>query len=170
MSMRNTTFAGIIAGTLASAPVLAADQTEAVERAGQEAEKAGADVTKKQLDEAEKATKQEAEKATEQIDQSAEKAKQEIDAEAKSAKEQVEGTEKAKLSEDEMEEQLEAKLQKDSQLRGSVIEADVNDQGAVTLTGTVPSESAKTRALKLTSQTKGVKEVNDKLEVASPTP
>lgn len=52
-------------------------------------------------------------------------------------------------------------------LEGSNIDADTTN-GVVTLTGTVPSEAARLRAIALAKATDGVKSVTDKLRVAPP--
>jgi osmotically-inducible protein OsmY len=51
-------------------------------------------------------------------------------------------------------------------LEGSDISVDTNDNGVVTLTGTVPSEAARTRALEIVRTTKGVHKINDQLRLA----
>lgn len=53
-------------------------------------------------------------------------------------------------------------------LKGSDISVDTNSNGVVTLTGFVPNELARARALEITRTTKGVVKINDQLRLASP--
>lgn len=53
----------------------------------------------------------------------------------------------------------------DSGLKGSDISVDTNDHGVVSLTGTVPSEAARTRAVEIARTTKGVRQVDDHLKL-----
>jgi osmotically-inducible protein OsmY len=164
--MKKLTWVGILGGALVSGAALA-NQTETLDRAGQEMERAG-EATKQGAEETGKATEQGVEKATEEIDRAAEKGKEEVDTQAEKAKREVERTASGDEKTADMESRVEDKLEKDAQLRGSDIDAEADEKGVVTLTGTVPNDSARTRAIQLTSTTKGVKEVTDNLEVFNP--
>jgi osmotically-inducible protein OsmY len=54
-------------------------------------------------------------------------------------------------------------------LEGSDIRVDTDKQGVVTLTGAVPNQAARTRALELTRKIEGVRDVKDALTI-SPAP
>lgn len=60
---------------------------------------------------------------------------------------------------------VKAKFLGDTGVSGLKIDVDTSD-GVVTLTGTVPSQAEKERALKLAHETNGVKSVTDRLKVA----
>jgi osmotically-inducible protein OsmY len=53
-------------------------------------------------------------------------------------------------------------------LKGSDISVETNNNGSVTLTGTIPNELARARAIEITRTTKGVKKINDNLRLAPP--
>lgn len=61
------------------------------------------------------------------------------------------------------------RLFSDPDVKGYTVELDVKD-GIVTLTGTVETEKAKTKAEKLTKKVQGVKSVVNKLRVEIPKP
>jgi len=48
------------------------------------------------------------------------------------------------------------------------IHVDTDDKGVVTLRGTVPSETSRAKAVEVARGTKGVRSVNDQLEIATP--
>jgi hyperosmotically inducible protein len=50
-------------------------------------------------------------------------------------------------------------------LKGSDISVDTNHEGVVTLTGTVPNEAARARAVEMAQSTKGVRRVVDELKI-----
>jgi osmotically-inducible protein OsmY len=150
----------------------AAEEAEEARKAGEEAKRAG----EKAVEEGEEATQeateaaeQESKKATEQVEQAGEEGKQEVEKESEAAKRKLEeGTKgEAAASPDDMEDQLEATFTKDKQLRGSDIDVDVDSEGEATLSGTVPNEKARKRAVQLTKQTKGIRVVTDQLTVAA---
>jgi osmotically-inducible protein OsmY len=51
-------------------------------------------------------------------------------------------------------------------LKNSEIHVDTDHEGVVTLTGTVPSETARARAVKIARGTKGVHRVVDELKLS----
>jgi hyperosmotically inducible protein len=161
----------LVGGVLIGGPALAAEQTESVDKASQQAKQAGEAAKQAGEDateaakKASKAAEEEAKKAGEQIDEAASKSKQEIDEEAASAKKAVEETAKGEGTSPQLQGQLERKLSTDQRLHGSDITTAVDDKGVVTLSGTVPTEKAKTRALQVTTSLKGVTEVRDELKV-----
>jgi hyperosmotically inducible protein len=165
----------LVGGVLIGGPALAAEQTESVDKASQQAKQAGeaakqagedaTEAAEQASKKASKAAEEEAKKAGEQIDEAASKSKQEIDEEAASAKKAVEETAKGEGTSPQLQGQLERKLSTDQRLHGSDITTAVDDKGVVTLSGTVPTEKAKTRALQVTTSLKGVTEVRDELKV-----
>ncbi len=60
---------------------------------------------------------------------------------------------------------VKARFVGDDMLQGSDISVDTNSDGEVTLTGTVPSESARKHAVEVARSTKGVKKVNEQLKI-----
>jgi hyperosmotically inducible periplasmic protein len=163
----------LVGGALIGGAALAANQTETVDKASQEAKQAGEAAKQAGEDateaakKASKAAEEEAKKAGEQIDEAASKSKKEIDEEAASAKKVVEETAKGEGTSPQLQGQLERKLSTDQRLHGSDITTAVDDKGVVTLSGTVPTEKAKARALQVTTGLKGVTEVRDELTVQS---
>ena len=177
---------GIVVVALAGGATLALGQTETLDQAGKEAAKeaakAGEEAKKaaeeaekagekaiKEGEEAAKAAEKEAKKATEQVEEAGEAGKKEIEKETEEAKRKIEEGAKgeAAATPDDMEDQLEATFTKDKQLRGSKIDVDVDSDGGATLSGTVPSEKARNRAVQLTKQVKGIREVKDQLTVTA---
>ncbi len=67
---------------------------------------------------------------------------------------------------------LELKFKEDWKLAGNEIDVKVDPQGSVTLSGRVPSELARSRAVEITHQAKGVTEVKDHMltRLARPAP
>lgn len=61
-----------------------------------------------------------------------------------------------------------SRLHWDKALTGSTVEIEVQAGGLAVLSGTVPSEDAKSKAVTLTAETVGVNQVVDRLAVASP--
>jgi osmotically-inducible protein OsmY len=172
---------GILGAALVGETAVAATQTETLQQAEQEAEKAS-EQAKRAGEEAtqageeagkaaKKEAKKEAEKATQQVEEAGAAGKKEIEKETESAKKQIEEAAKGEPSTPaDLQERLNAMLAKDSNLRGSKIEAKVEDGGVATLSGTVPSEKARTKAVELTRNTKGITEVRNELEIARADP
>jgi osmotically-inducible protein OsmY len=178
--------AGIVVAALVGGSALALGQTPA-EQAGQEAAKAGqeakqatdeakqaadeakqaADEAKQAGKEAEKAAKERAETETKEVEEAGKQAKEEIDRETEGAKKKIDEAAKGQTpsSPAEIEKQLDAALDSDTELRGSAIEVTVDDAGVATLSGTVPNDKVRSKALKRTKDVKGVTAVDDQLQV-----
>lgn len=75
---------------------------------------------------------------------------------------------KAEIANFGVEARITGRLQWDKHLQGSQIEIEVDDKGVASLRGTVPDEAAKAKAMSLTRDTIGVREVVDELKVAGP--
>ncbi len=67
-----------------------------------------------------------------------------------------------------VEARITGRLQWDKHLQGSHVEIEVDEQGVATLRGRVPDAAAKAKAVALTRDTIGVREVVDELEVEAP--
>jgi osmotically-inducible protein OsmY len=63
---------------------------------------------------------------------------------------------------------VKTKVMADDLLDQSDVHVDTDSKGVVTLTGTVPSEAARNRAVEITRTTEGVRQVVDKLVVGAP--
>jgi osmotically-inducible protein OsmY len=63
---------------------------------------------------------------------------------------------------------VKTKIMADDLLDQSDVHVDTDDKGVVTLTGTVPSEAARNRAVEITRTTEGVRRVVDKVVVGAP--
>jgi hyperosmotically inducible periplasmic protein len=133
-----------------------------------------------------------AEKAKDRIEDNADRAKDRIDERADRAKERVEDdlhgrvpdtdvrgrkidraadkpakTEPgAELSDTWITTKVKTQFVGEDVLRGSDISVDTNQDGVVTLTGTVPSEAARARAVEIARTTKGVRKLEDHLRLA----
>ena len=143
----------------------------AAKQAGETAKETGGKATET-AKEAGKATQKQAEKATEPVKQAGQEGQKAIDQETESAKKGIEQTTKGKHpgSPADMQHQLSALFAKDSHLRGSQIKPSVNAEGVATLTGSVPNEQARARAVKMTKELTGVREVKDELKVPPTAP
>ena len=73
--------------------------------------------------------------------------------------------EKHAISDDHIHDEVMRRLVEDTDVHGANLEVKV-DNGAVTLTGRVDSEKARTRATKLTKKVRGVKSVNNQLTMS----
>jgi osmotically-inducible protein OsmY len=74
----------------------------------------------------------------------------------------------AKLTDSEVTAKVKTRLQDEDMLDKATINIDTEDDGVVTLKGSVPSAAAETRALELTRTTDGVRKVVDKIDVKAP--
>jgi osmotically-inducible protein OsmY len=63
---------------------------------------------------------------------------------------------------------VKTKILADDLLDKSALHVDTDSKGVVTLTGTVPSEAARSRAVEITRTTEGVRQVVDKIVVGAP--
>jgi len=76
------------------------------------------------------------------------------------------GTSGTRMSNSDVENAIKAKLQSDEQLRAANIKVDADaDKKEITLSGTVPSQELRTRAVDLAKSTQGGMTVNDKIDV-----
>jgi hyperosmotically inducible protein len=122
-----------------------------------------------------------AEKAKDRVDQNEDRAKERIDNSAKATKERAEQrrdvvvdhpapahTETAgdEVTDSWITTKVKAQFVGADTLKGSDISVDTNQNGVVTLTGTVPNETARGRALDIAKTTKGVRRVVDSMKLA----
>jgi hyperosmotically inducible periplasmic protein len=124
-----------------------------------------------------------AEKAKDRVDENADRAKDRLDANAKAAKERadnpndrhvvVERPNQAKndsagdeVTDSWITTKVKAQFIGVDALKGSDISVDTNQNGVVTLTGTVPSERARAKAIDLVRNTKGVRRVVDEMKLS----
>jgi len=76
------------------------------------------------------------------------------------------GTSGTTMSNSDVENAIKAKLQSDEQLRAANIKVDADaDKKEITLSGTVPSQELRTRAVDLAKSTQAGMTVNDKIDV-----
>jgi hyperosmotically inducible protein len=123
-----------------------------------------------------------AEKAKDRVDDNADRAKDRLDANAKAAKERadhpndrhvvVERPNQAKndTAGDEVTDswittKVKAQFIGVDALKGSDLSVDTNQNGVVTLTGTVPNERARAKAIDIVKTTKGVRKVVDEMKL-----
>jgi hyperosmotically inducible protein len=148
--MRKMTWVALAGGALVLGPVQASGQ---INESVQDRLDRSGDVTR---------AADEAETASKRAEQQAGEAEKKADEAAKQAEQ---AKQRASEADDDLDDRVEAKLEGDSQLEGSDIDAEANDQGVVTLTGTVPSAKAQKRAVQMARDTEGVQKVDDQLEV-----
>jgi hyperosmotically inducible protein len=154
-----------------------------------------ADSVKDQIDDNAKAEKKRiddrAEKTKDRVEANADRAKARVDTNAKVTKERVEhpaehpadtdrhvvverpGTPKKETAGDEVTDtwittKVKAEFLGVDALKGSDISVDTNQNGVVTLTGTVPNERARAKAIEIVKATKGVRKVIDTLKSRAP--
>jgi hyperosmotically inducible protein len=136
-----------------------------------------AKIAKKRVDER-------ADKAKERIDDQEDRAKARLDANAKARTERTERTERTDVvvehpqaarktdtaGEEVTDTWITTKVKSQfigvDALKGSDISVDTNQNGVVTLTGTVPNEVARARAIEIAKITKGVHKVIDEMKLA----
>jgi hyperosmotically inducible protein len=136
-----------------------------------------------------------AEKAKDRVDENTDRAKDRLDANAKAAKERAEhpdtdrrvendrrvdtdrhvvverpGDHKKDTAGDEVTDswittKVKAQFVGVDALKGSDISVDTNQNGVVTLTGTVPNQAARARAIEIVKTTKGVRKVVDEMKL-----
>jgi osmotically-inducible protein OsmY len=125
-----------------------------------------------------------AKKSKDRIDENAKKAKDRTDERAKAAKESADRTNRPaaengaapvehrtkddagdQLSDSWITGKVKAQFVGVDVLKGSDMTVDTSSDGAVTLTGTVPNETARTRAIEIARTTRGVRKVVDNLKV-----
>jgi hyperosmotically inducible protein len=126
-----------------------------------------------------------AEKAKDRVDESADRTKERLDANAKAAKERAEHpadhtndhrvvvehpNQRKDTAGDEVTDswittKVKAQFVGVDALKGSDISVDTNQNGVVTLTGTVPNERARARAIDIVKTTKGVHKVVDDMKL-----
>jgi osmotically-inducible protein OsmY len=119
------------------------------------------------------------------VDQRAKQQKEEIDHQAKKEKDHVDERTQAKKDEIDRENsthtktttagddvsdawittKVKASLVGDKALKGADIHVETEQKGVVVLSGYVPNDTARTRAISLARDTKGVKKVDDKLQL-----
>jgi osmotically-inducible protein OsmY len=163
---------GIVGAALVGGGALALGQTPA-EQPTQETGKAdqaakqATDEAKQAGKEAEKAAKEQAETQTKEVEQAGKEAKEQIDQETESAKKQIDEAAKGQVPPKpaDVEKQLDATLGNDTELRGSAIEVSVDDAGVATLSGTVPNDKVRDKAVKKAKDVKGVTAVDNQLQV-----
>jgi hyperosmotically inducible protein len=129
-----------------------------------------------------------AEKTKDQIDERADRAKDRIEANTKASKEHAEHPEQHHVvverpgatppprkdtAGDEVTDswittKVKAQFIGVDALKGSDISVDTNQNGVVTLTGTVPNERARAKAIEIVKTTKGVRKVVDELKSSAP--
>jgi osmotically-inducible protein OsmY len=122
-----------------------------------------------------------AEKTKDQIDRNEDRAKDRIEANAKASKDRAEhrrdvvvdhpATAKNDTAGDEVSDawittKVKTQFVGVDTLKGSDISVDTNQNGVVTLTGTVPNETARGRAVDIVKTTKGVHRVVDQMRLA----
>jgi len=134
-----------------------------------------ADKAKERIDE-------NAKKAKERIDENAKKAKDRADERSKTAKETAERTNRpadnaapvehrnkddagGQLSDSWITGKVKGQFVGVDVLKGSDMTVDTGNDGVVTLTGTVPNETARARAIEIARTTRGVRKVVDNLKV-----
>jgi len=128
--------------------------------------------------------KDQAEVKKDEVDQHAKKEKEQVDQEAKREKQQVDQRAQAKKDEIDRENsartkptvgddvtdawittKVKASFVGDKSLKGSDIHVDTAEKGVVVLSGYVPNNTARVRAISLAWDTKGVKKVDDQLQL-----
>jgi osmotically-inducible protein OsmY len=143
-------------------------------------------------EDAEDRIEQQADKAKERIEDRAEKAKDHVDEKADRAKERLDDDLHGRVPETDVRgrkidrpaeragkteggaeltdawitTKVKTQFVGEDLLKGSDISVDTNQDGVVTLTGTVPSEAARARALEIARTTKGVRKIDDRLRLA----
>jgi osmotically-inducible protein OsmY len=77
-------------------------------------------------------------------------------------------TQKASSSDDRISDQVRMKLATDPDVKGGALDVTVHD-GTVVIKGRVDTEKGKSKATRLAKKVKGVKEVDNELQVGPPT-
>ncbi|MBV8549960.1 MAG: BON domain-containing protein [Acidobacteriaceae bacterium] len=77
-------------------------------------------------------------------------------------------SQKQPATDDRISDQVRMKLATDAEVKGGALDVTVKD-GAVTIKGRVDTEKGKSRATKLAKKVKGVKSVDNELQVGPPT-
>jgi hyperosmotically inducible protein len=125
-----------------------------------------------------------AEKAKDRVDENADRTKDRLDANAKAAKERADhpndrhvvvdrpnqpknDTAGDEVSDSWITTKVKAQFVGVDALKGSDLSVDTNQNGVVTLTGTVPNERARAKAIEIVKTTKGVRKVVDETKLSA---
>ncbi|MDZ4695908.1 MAG: BON domain-containing protein [Deltaproteobacteria bacterium] len=109
------------------------------------------------------------------IDDKAERAKDRVDDRADTAKKSVDRNDNVKKEPEAGDEitdawittKIKSQFLGEKALKGSDISVDTENRGMVILSGNIPNEGARKRAMELARTTKGVREVQDKLKMVA---
>lgn len=164
-----TAIASLLAGgaLAVSAPVVHADtsaERKTKDRIEDRAE-AAKDKTQAKADAEKERTQDRADAEKNRIDQRAEVAKDRVDNKPTTAKAGKEPSVTDDVSDAWITTKLKAQYTTESAFKNASITVDTENRGHVRLQGTVPSETARAKALEVARSTKGVRDVRDDLRV-----